>query len=299
MSRERHYIWLTALSFLSHSTQGIDDLAVPDPIPQPDYQRQQPPSREYALNHRRSNVRDSIRLAKARSRPSIGPHSISSPPGELERSSLCQKDLPWDDVIERPSEDAAEPPHVPRMTGYTRRRSSTGPRVPLGSLNSYHNNIAGSASTFSLHQPITSTSEKMKATHSRDTSGGTSVSRSTMTRSQIVEATLPPLPVLTPIRNDFFDAVGTVRMEAFIDQSSSKDHNRKDHHSKSKDSSSLGAKKESRKGRKQGQQEYHRKKDMRYWGVPASPALPSPSTTGGTLSMTSSSRWREDPFRGF
>lgn len=268
MSEERHYVWLMALSFLSHSAQGMDDLAVPEPIPQPEYLRHRPPSREAGFVQRRAHVRDSIRIAKAKSRPSISPHSFSAPPGEVDLTSAHRIGGVWDDLVERPSEDAAEPPQVPRMTADTRRRSSTGPRIPSGSFSSYHNNSLAMLSSSSLQG-----SDRL-APRSRGSSG-TSTRRSTLTRSQLIEPDVPPLP--PPVRNDFFDAVGTVRMEAFVDLG---EHaSRKPRPNKDK-SDNKNKKAGGRGGR-------GHKKDMSYWGVPESPALASPP------------RSREDPFRGF
>ena len=261
-SEERHYIWLTALSFLSHSSQEIGELAVPEPIVQPENNYHRPPSQEHVT--KRSHVRDSIRIAKARSRPPI-PHSVSSPPPDQRENVL----------VERPSEDAAEPPQIPRVTAY-RRRSSTGPRMSLGAL------ASASVSTFSLNPPPPvrappplpppPPANVKSATTSRSGSGP-STRRNTITRNSQIEA-LPPVPSAPPlIRNDFFDAVGTVRMEAFITDTLGKEN--------------VTGKKTQRDGKKKNQQpkEERRKKDMRYWGAPES--------------SIQKDIQRDDPFRGF
>lgn len=80
-----------------------------------------------------------------------------------------------------------------------------------------------------------------------------------------MEAPIPLAPI--PVRNDFFDAVGTVRMEAFVDRSVEK----VPEHFKQK---KVSRKKE-------------HKKDMGYWGVPESPREPPARFRG------------DDPFRGF
>ena len=272
VSRERHYIWLTALSFLSHSTQGMDDLAVPEPISQPEIRQPRPPSQEYGGSLRRTPVRDSIRLAKGKSRPSMGPHSFSSPPlsqGEIDQDTLGAMGMSFEDVAERPSDDAAEPPFVPRMTSasHTRKRSSTGPRIPVSS---FSNPTNSNKSSFSFHSssirdsysskgsgPSTVTSRRGSASHN-----------ALITRSHLADTNVPLVPTL--VRNDFFDAVGTVRMEAFVDRSV--EQQRAPEHYKQK--------KESRK-------KAPKKKDMGYWGVPASPREPPARFQG------------EDPFRGF
>src|SRR6266511_3800393 len=38
MTQERHYVWLTALSFLSHSSLGANDLTALPPVPQQEYE---------------------------------------------------------------------------------------------------------------------------------------------------------------------------------------------------------------------------------------------------------------------
>ena len=269
VSRERHYIWLTALSFLSHSTQGMDDLAVPEPISQPVLRQQRPPSQEYMANHRRTQHRDSIHIAKAKPRPTIGSHSLSSPPGEIEQDTLGALGMSFDDVVERPSEDAAEPPVISRVTGHARKRSSTGPRIPVSSFNNYPSNNMAKASSFSLQgggvRDSYSSRGSIPSTVTSRRGSGPATTQSTMTRSNIPEMAAPQDPL--PVSNGFFDAVGTVRMEAFVDRT------------ENKAPELFKAKREHRKK--------EHKKDMSYWGVPESPGNPPP-------------RWREqDPFRGF
>lgn len=280
-SEVRHYIWLTALSFLSHPTQGIEDLAVPEPISQPEHRQHRPPLQEYAGNGvRRSQARDSIGLAKARSRPSIGAHSVSAPTVETERFSVSQLQMPWDDLLERPSEDAAEPPLVPRLTEHSRKRSGTGSRLPTGGLTGYQSHSGAVESKVSLHGAA---APHRNGFRSRDSSGN-STRRSTLTRSLVAEnpPPMPPAPsVAAPVRNDFFDAVGTIRMEAFIDNGQGT----------GAAAATATAKTPSKpsKVRKKTSKTKEHKKDMRYWGVPEQP----PGAAGA-------SRWRrDDPFRGF
>ena len=248
----------------------------------------------------------------------MGPHSFSSPPEHLDKpSSLPHTGQHWDEIAERPSEDAAEPPQILRMAPETRRRSSTGPRNPLSSLTGYHNSTA-SGSTFSL-QGSASVAENAgfgskKNTHSRIGSGP-STRRSSMTRSQIVEATLPP-PLPPPVRNDFFDAVGTVRMEAFIDYPTRNDpntsasatgavsaasaHPNRISSSTTSTSTTLGTRypgiigsggltadgggdgKKKQHGHGYSSRKKENKKNMSYWGVPESPAFAASGTAPGS-----------------
>ncbi|CRK30703.1 hypothetical protein BN1708_018538, partial [Verticillium longisporum] len=59
VSADRHYIWLTALSFLAHSQQAVPEIITAPPPPKtvlPDFEMPQP--------KRKTGIRDSIRLTK-------------------------------------------------------------------------------------------------------------------------------------------------------------------------------------------------------------------------------------------
>ncbi len=75
VSAERHYVWLTALSFLAHSSQAVPEIvAVPPPKPVPDFEMP-------AAKLRKPGIRDSIRLAKGKtSFAKAGTPSIPSIP---------------------------------------------------------------------------------------------------------------------------------------------------------------------------------------------------------------------------
>ncbi|KAL9126184.1 MAG: hypothetical protein Q9217_004728 [Psora testacea] len=257
-SKERHYIWLTALSFLSASNQGATDLATTAPEQQANFPR--PPSMEPAVSYRRTPIRDSIRVSKAKSRPWPIPRSFSSPRSE-EGSTTGPPSLPQIDY-ERVSEDAAEAPQVPRVAAHARKRSSTGPRpAPLSAYHSYPSDPVGIASNLDLQQPTAREKYERYRPYSRRNSGQATTVPSTITRRTTEPSIVP---------NNFFDAVGTVRMEAFVD-------NRKENRREEK-----RREKEAKSGRnRQG-----RKKDMSYWGV-----------SGG---MRGEAKWRkEDPFSEF
>src|ERR1700759_4611060 len=78
-SRDRHYTWLTALSFLAHSPLLAPGLAsLPDPP-------QEPTEAELASHARgpslqRAGIRDSVRIAKDKARPNPGARMILSGP---------------------------------------------------------------------------------------------------------------------------------------------------------------------------------------------------------------------------
>ncbi|KAF4580376.1 nuclear migration protein [Ophiocordyceps camponoti-floridani] len=101
-SAERHYLWLTALSFLAHSSQAIPDLLSP---PNAELKRQ--PTAEAVVlrppRFRTTGIRDSIRLAKGKAE---GP--------KLSRTDdLASPTLSGTGHNREPSADAAEPPMIP------------------------------------------------------------------------------------------------------------------------------------------------------------------------------------------
>ena len=259
-SKERHYIWLTALSFLSASTQGMTGLDNRTPSPEQQQQKYpRPPSQEPVVGLRRAPIRDSIRISKSKSRPSIGPHSFSSPPTDLGFTHVPT--MSFEDAG-RPSEEAAEPPQVPRIAAHARKRSSTGPRaIPLSALQNYPHGPIGVASSIDLSAPTAR--ERFEKSRPWSPIGpGPGTAQTTMTRRTTDSNVIP---------NDYFDAVGTVRMEAFVD---SKEIRREE---KKRDREARNEK------AKQG-----RKKDMAYWGV-----------AGSSAGRDSGWRKSEDPFRGF
>ncbi|KAL4980018.1 meiotic cell cortex C-terminal pleckstrin homology-domain-containing protein [Aspergillus desertorum] len=194
-SIERHYVWLTALSFLSHSAVGLQDLASLPPIPQQDYTRPAP-----TATLRRNPIRDSIRIAKGRPRPfprGKGKRPFNNHPEPV-------PELPTDlDAGERASEDAAAPPTVPRFSNHTRKRSNTAPRMPIPNIRSF-----SSQNTM----PSIRSSSDAAAEPSSHSHGLNSV------RSSFSHLTSEASSVR---KGNFFDAIGTVRMEAFIDQTES------------------------------------------------------------------------------
>uniref|UniRef100_L2FXU8 Nuclear migration protein n=1 Tax=Colletotrichum fructicola (strain Nara gc5) TaxID=1213859 RepID=L2FXU8_COLFN len=249
---ERHYVWLTALSFLAHSTQALPEITPsPQPVKEttvPDFEMPQP--------NRRTGIRDSIRLTKSKapvirdaapsvpSVPSIPsvpsvPSIPSSRVGDSGNYRQQEQYAPMPNInnnntntnthqrerSER-SIDAAEPPFIPRFTErgergnpagvHGRKRSNTGGHVPPplsfrgfsgpGSIgqHSYTNSnagnsvgTAGSSDIYQSHQSQPSTG------------GAPSWPMSTAGSQRTSEASSRP-------GANFFDAIGTVRMEAFI-----------------------------------------------------------------------------------
>ncbi|CAF9921296.1 MAG: hypothetical protein ALECFALPRED_001758 [Alectoria fallacina] len=260
-SRERHYVWLTALSFLSHSPRGMDDLANPPPLPKQEYQHL--PPQEPMTGFRRTPIRDSISIAQVRPRPSIGAHSYSSPIGSIEQEILQGTRLPWE-AEEAESDDAAEPPQVHRVAAHGRKRSSTGPRpVPLSAFHTYPNHAMAVGSSSSLQGATSREKYDRYTPHPRMGSGANSM-QSCMTR-RMTDSSIAACPV---VPDNFFDSAGTVRMEAFVERKN-----------KEYVISSRGKSYRPR-----------RTKDMSFWGVDGS---------GASSGLGSARQIGKDPFTGF
>ncbi|GFF51177.1 anucleate primary sterigmata protein A [Aspergillus udagawae] len=197
-SIERHYVWLTALSFLSHSATGIQDLAALPPVPQAEFDSPAP-----TASLRRNPIRDSIRIAKGRPRPNLK--------GRRNKAPAPVPELPANgsEIIDSML-DAADPPTVPRFSSHARKRSNTTSRMPVMRSFSSQGTMP---SIPSIHSVATRAGSPTSHGHGLN-SGRSSFSRRTS------EASGPSI-IGT---GNFFDAIGTVRMEAFIDQTASVRH---------------------------------------------------------------------------
>jgi hypothetical protein len=218
MSRDRHYAWLTALSFLAHSPLLAPGLA--EGLPQPP---EEPPNIDTsgrAPSLRRHPIRDSVRIAKEKNRP----HPIPNrrPAKHVNVPSDSSSNLPIsptgftfprsvstgvmgmpgtmaghgsDDI---PVNDSAEAPTIPRFS-HGRKRSLTGPssRLPPSALQRLAYTQVPTP-TF----PSAGSSE-----YSGSGYGGSSGLIASARTSEASSST----------RRNFFEAVGTMRMEAFIE----------------------------------------------------------------------------------
>lgn len=199
VSRERHYLWLTALSFLAHSSSPIPDLGPVPPAPPP--VDELPAHLPKGATLRRSHVRDSVRLAKGKANPVAQRYHPQAEPMPEGYTGFRP---------ERPVPESADPPTIPRGPHHGRKRSSTGPgapppHVPYRSFSHQHVPSlysSGSSDMYSMQPP--SVPSSVYNPHSAITSSRTS------------EAS-------TSTRQHFFDTMGTVRMEAFIDDSIGRD----------------------------------------------------------------------------
>lgn len=205
-------------------------------------------------------------------------HAYSSPATAPQHGRLECPELPT--LADDPECDAAEPPAIPRTTAHTRtyarKRSSTGPRPALPS--SVHSFPAGAAMA-STHVLRSSSIQDLSRLPSRgsDASAPKSAHRVIQHNpSQWHHDPMPPLPS-SGLRNNFFDAVGTVRMEAFVDKKESVEREREQRRQPPLGNSWA-------KG--------YSKKDLRYWGVGGELNRGVDGAMGAGLGM-------EDPFRGF
>lgn len=121
-TQERHYIWLTALSFLSHSPISMNDLAPLPPLPPEDRSAHTTsPAASLGGSLRRRQIRDSIRIAKgSNARPQFRSFTTDGIP------TTSEYDRPRTQEQYDPINDAAVPPVVRRY--HNRNRSNTAPK---------------------------------------------------------------------------------------------------------------------------------------------------------------------------
>lgn len=270
VNAERHYLWLTSLSFLAHSQQQVPEIPTPGVSKAPDFEL--PPSQ---TKTRRPRIRDSIRLAKGHNhnnanthnnlpvaRPGVGdtggmlsqlangnnhaapmpsvpdvpeclvPGYRSPPPpaGTESVTSGYSDPSKYSNTSHNTghqrdwSQDAAEPPSIPRFQGerpqamggvHGRKRSNTGGHVPPPlsfrgfSGPSYHDQDTGSSDVY-LSPSNNSNSvnyDNGPASAGLLSEGWGGMSTMTGRTSEASNGTGSA---------NFFDAIGTVRMEAFI-----------------------------------------------------------------------------------
>jgi hypothetical protein len=240
-SQERHYTWLTALSFLAHSPLLAPGLAALPPPPQEPHHEEAPPARgRNSTTLKRGPIRDSVRVARDRARPVKTPRSSDRLPAadtipEVEFEAAFGRGVA-PPMPELPASFAgmpvaggpaamgaaaaalaaaaapAEAPSVPRFAAHHgRNRSLTGPS----------RFASGPASVLPAALRSLAYKEVPSPGFSGPSGGGVAVAMPT--------AALPSLPSPTTVgsgrtsvastatRSNFLEAVGTIRMEAFIE----------------------------------------------------------------------------------
>jgi len=295
-----------SLSFLAHSQQAVPEitpsLAPPKAVPAPDPELSKP-------KPRRVGIRDSIRLTKGRNpafntrhernnQPSLPeePEAIPSFPLQIDHEALAsipshQRDL---------SGDAAEAPMIPRFNGrsrvhdranqvvlHGRKRSNTGGHVPPPlSFRGF------SPPASSMHASTNSTAgASVDTAGSSDIYGQSQVSSnvtwamSTAGSQRTSEASSRPA-------GNFFEAIGTVRMEAFI---SPLTFPKFDDHPDEADEWRYRARRHSKERRRRRSRSRHRDSYSNVSrGTRGTDSHYTGSRTGGDEDY-----FREDPFRGF
>ncbi|RYP79458.1 hypothetical protein DL769_002967 [Monosporascus sp. CRB-8-3] len=221
---ERHYLWLTALSFLAHSQQSMPDILPTPPAPHNGAPELDVPR----IRTKRGGIRDSIRLTKGKN-PAMAVQAERT----IETSQLDEAltSFKSDTFTPTPihhrdlSMEAAEPPIIPRFHGrvderanqvvlHGRKRSNTGGHVhPPLSFRGFSSPTGPSHSSY--HTPSNST-----AANSVGTGGVSDVyqasSNMTWGQDSVVSQRTSEASSRPPMNSNFFEAIGTVRMEAFI-----------------------------------------------------------------------------------
>lgn len=298
---ERHYLWLTALSFLAHSYQ-----AVPDVLPSQPQQhlsvKQQPlpsfePPRPTKLT--RGGIRDSIRLAKGRA---VAPKTeLASMPSIPSVPSLRMGDVARFRVAESVtgpghsreiSVDPAEPPMILRFndrkghtpTHHSRKRSNTGGRVPPPLS---FRGFSGPTLSEGNHHSTNST-----AGASIDTAGSSDIYQSQGSTAASWGVGQTPLSTVSSQQGNFFDAIGTVRMEAFISPHAYQQYNEYQEEGEEEEDYQSLARKKSKEFRRRTSRNRRRAQLSRS-------TKGSDEFFGGSKTAGEEDFFRDDPFRGF
>ncbi|KAI1336739.1 hypothetical protein F5Y15DRAFT_193283 [Xylariaceae sp. FL0016] len=242
-SAERHYLWLMALSFLAHSQQAIPEILSPSPAaapkvaPAPDFELTRPKTK-------RAGIRDSIRLTKGK-HPMMVHQDHATDAIQLEEALTFNPDaLPPIPTHNRDlSRDVAEPPFIPRyhersqervheranqVVLHGRKRSNTGPGGHIPPPLSFRG-FSTPSGLSSYHASTNSTAGQSVAGVSVGTAGssdfyGPSQASSGMTWGMSTNGSRRTSEASSRPPGNFFEAIGTVRMEAFISPLTFQDH---------------------------------------------------------------------------
>ena len=234
-SLERHYVWLSALAFLSHSAIEVSSLQGTQPampaLPTEDacppnitgYRQASNPTVPTLRRHR---IQDSIRVAKGKDRPHPGAKRAFTTP-----STTTINEIPRASVDVR--DQGAEAPYVPRRTAETGKRGHTNqkskPTPSLRSLTSsqkpsfysMRSSRRDSASEAPPPPPSSLVGHNLSFTNSDYKTGPyndglkggyDSISRRGVNWNASAHSN-------SGEQANFFEAIGTVRMEAFVQDS--------------------------------------------------------------------------------
>ncbi|KAI0528197.1 hypothetical protein F5B22DRAFT_26153 [Xylaria bambusicola] len=310
VSAERHYLWIMALSFLAHSQQAVPEitpsLAPPKPAPAPDPELSK-------LKTKRSGIRDSIRLTKGKNpnlmarhdqiaQPSLQeePEPVPTFPAHIDHEAFRSMSAHQREL----SGDAAEPPLIPRFNGraparvheragqvvlHGRKRSNTGGHVPPPvSFRGFSSPVGGS----SMHASTNST-----AGASIDTAGSSSDvygQSSNMTWGVSTNGSQRTSEASSRPAGNFFEAIGTVRMEAFINPISF--GGKFDDHPDETEEMRHRVRRQSKERRRRRSRSRHRDS---YSYLARGTRGAGGSYRAGSRAGGEEDFFREDPFRGF
>ncbi|KAI1156431.1 hypothetical protein F4825DRAFT_446624 [Nemania diffusa] len=314
VSAERHYLWLMSLSFLAHSQQAVPEitpsLAPPKALPGPDPELSKP-------KPKRAGIRDSIRLTKNKNPTFMARHDQNPQPivqEEPEPVPTFPVHVDVDVLASIPthqrelSGDTAEPPIIQRFHNrggqarvheranqvvlHGRKRSNTGGHVPpplsfrgfspppASSLHASSNSTAGASIGTAGSSDIYGQSQvSSNVTWAGGGGGGGSSQRTS-------EASSRPA-------GNFFEAIGTVRMEAFISPLS---FNKLDGDEGGGEQTRYRARRQSKERRRRRSRSRHRDSyTLRNGGGRGGDQYHGGSRAG----RGEDDFFREDPFRGF
>lgn len=268
-TRERHNMWLTALSFLSHSVQSNDALALPPPLP---YEIEYKPERT-SLSSPKSTYED---MPSARARENITDHIMPLP--EITNLSSRRPSISSNGTSQRGSHfHSSQPsdgslgdfPSIPR-TAHNRKRSNTAPRLP--NLKHITSSLVGGSSNNS-GSPSIGSFENYAYGSSNNTDG------------IFMENRVSYGPTGT-LNGNFFEAVplnpGTVTLTAFVDTPQKHVFDENDEYAKAPNFLQVASHGRSNSGRKGF---------VDYYGSPQHHTIKDISVDSTSL--------RHDPFRGF
>lgn len=299
-SAERHYLWLTSLSFLAHSQQAVPDLLpitnVAAPVPTmssaPAFDMDKP-------KVKRGGIRDSIRLTKGKNPNFVGRN------GDYKLNAKEESDFPENNYIPQVphhrelSKEAAEPPFIPRFhernqervheranqaVVHGRKRSNTGGNIPPP-LSFRGFSGPGSSSYHTTNSSIAGNSIGTAASSDIYQSQASSGPTWAMSSVRTSEASSQPPS------NNFFEALGTVRMEAFISPLA---FPRFEEHPPVNEDWKYRARRRSKDARRNRSRSKTRRDSFTSRGT-----RNTESVYGGSRTTADDDYFRNDPFRGF
>lgn len=210
-TRERHYLWLTALSFLAHNTSGdMPNLT----LMAPSSTIQSGTSDSRSGRSRTSSILNPLKSRKQNSGSMIS-SGMATP--HTHQSQLATTLITRDDGVP----DQAFAPAIPRVP-HSRKRSSTGPsrgRSGFGGMSVRSSQANGLSSTTSM---LSVDHYSMRAQSQSGASDGYSLREygEELDAGLRSNSATPRLSVGSADfggNNNFFDAVGVIGMDAFAD----------------------------------------------------------------------------------